>query len=683
MRILPLFFVLATLAIAQNTAPVSAPTSDPAVDPAYGSLTRAFDALRVHAYDAAIESFRKAAVESPGRSDIRKNLAYALLKTGDTDQARGEFGEAMRLDPSDFHVALEYAFLCFEAKDDAPARKAEARRIFASIRESGDADSRATAASAFQNIDEPLRAGIARWQQALATSPPTFSAHFELAQLAEQRDELDIAVSNYKAAFRLLPERKSVLLDLARAEKSRGNTEGMIAALLAASRGPEPRASELAREALPERYPYVYEFRQALELDPGNDALHKELAYLLLRMSESGQVTREAAEQEFAVLTEATPDDYVSSAQLGMLYLEDQQTDLAMKILNRVLRNGPDQVANRVRMALHMPLVLEERKAEPEVLDARVLAERSYAAGFMKDALRYYTLAHDANPADPAVALKLGWTNNLLHDDAAAVRWFDVARRSGDPAIAREAQHAWSALQPDQGRIRTTVWLYPIFSTRWSDAFGYGQVKSGLRLGHLPVHGYASVRLAGDVRRSDGGPIPRTLSESAFVTAIGASIDSWHRSTFWFEAGIATRYLDGQHWSDYRGGLSWARTFGAALGGENDGRFFDTTFDSVYVSHFGRDLLNVSQTRIGYTMTPGGIRTQAFWGQNVTVDAKQQYWANFVEAGPGVRIHPPGLPAPVWINFSAMHGVYLRNAGNPGRPNFNDIRVGIWYAFTK
>ena len=128
---------------------------------------------------------------------------------------------------------------------------------------------------------------------------PSFSAYHELAQLAEQRDDHELAATNYKAAFRLLPERKSVLLELARVEKAYGNSEGVMAALIAASRGPEPRAAELAREQLPARYPFVYEFRQALELDPTNQALHSELAYLLLKMSKSGKASREEAQKEF------------------------------------------------------------------------------------------------------------------------------------------------------------------------------------------------------------------------------------------------------------------------------------------------------------------------------------------------------------------------------------------------
>ena len=150
-------------------------------DPAYQPLTKAFDALRAKDYDAAIVGFRKAIALSPARPDIRKNLAYTLLKTGDSDAARDQFGEAMRLDPADLHVALEYAFLCYEARENAPARKAEARRIFARVRDTGDESTRATAAQAFSNIDAPLEAGITRWQNAHATSTPTFSAHYELA----------------------------------------------------------------------------------------------------------------------------------------------------------------------------------------------------------------------------------------------------------------------------------------------------------------------------------------------------------------------------------------------------------------------------------------------------------------------------------------------------------------------
>ncbi len=652
-------------------------------NPAYEPLAKAFDSLRARDYDAAISAFGQAATLAPQRADIHKNLAYTLLKTGDSEAAREQFGEALRLDPSDLHLALEYAFLCYEAREDAPARKAEARRIFARVRDSGDAVSAATAAQAFRNIDTPLVAGIARWQQALATSPPTFGAHYELAQLAEQRDELDLAAANYKAAFQMLPARKSVLLDLARVEKARGNPEGMMAGLVAASRGGEMRAGELAREQLPDRYPYVYEFRDALELDPGNVALHRELAYLLLKMSEKDPALREQAILEFKSIVNLAPDDFVASAQLGLLYLADDLDSLAMPLLHRVLDHANPATANRVRMALRMPLVLEDRQAVPSPLDPLLLGQRSYDAGFLRDAKRYFLEAREQNPFDAMIALKLGWTENMLHDDESAIRWFDIARQSTDPAIAQEADRAYQKLRPDNELIRTTLWVYPLYSSRWRDVFGYGQIKTELRMRKLPLHPYVSIRFVGDERRSTGGVAPQNLSESAFILGAGIATQSWRGAMAWFEAGSAIGYLTGVPSRDFRGGVSYSKTYGASIAAEHGGWFLETLGDSVFVSRFDDDLINYSQSRIGFTTTWGPFKAQPFWTNNVTFDVKRQYWANYVETGPGFRFRPPGAPKSFWVTLGAVRGAYLMNEGNPWRPNFNDIRAGIWYAFTK
>ena len=117
----------------------------------------------------------------------------------------------MRLDPNDTQVAMEYAFLCYEAKEVA-----QARRIFDRVRKTGNA----TAGQAFQNIDGPLAAGIARWQQAIELGANDFSAHYELASLAEQRDDLALAADHYERAWRILPDRRSVLVDLGRVWKA-------------------------------------------------------------------------------------------------------------------------------------------------------------------------------------------------------------------------------------------------------------------------------------------------------------------------------------------------------------------------------------------------------------------------------------------------------------------------------
>ena len=656
-----------------------------AEDPAWVPLDKAFEALRLRAYDESVARFEEASRISPARADIRKNLAYTLLKTGETAAARDQFGEAMRLDPTDLHVALEYAFLCFEALENAPARKAEARRIFDRIRLSADPAAAATAALAFRNIDEPLRTGITRWQAALSTSTPTFSAHYELAQLAEQRDENALAAAQYTAAYRLLPERKSVLLELARVEKVRGAPEGAVAALLAASRGGEPRAAEMAREQLPVRYPFVYEFRQALALDPGNNNLHRELAWLLLSMSEKDTGKRAEAEHEFQDIVSVSPDDYLALAQLGLLYLERSAPE-AMPLLQRVLDHADAATANRVRTALKKPLILQESRntSAAAPTDLRILGEKSYSSGFLRDARRYFQQAHEQNPVDSSVVLKLAWTNNMLHDDQTALHWFSLARNSADPTIASEAERAYRNLRPELARLRTTIWIYPLISSRWSDVFGYGQIKTEFRQKRVPIlQPYASTRFTGDARRTTGGPTPQNLSESAFILAVGISTRPWHNGLAWFEAGGMFGYLSPTHEPDFRGGVTWSRTFGHALTAESPGWFFETTDDSVFVSHFQNDLVTYSQNRTGYSAAFGPLKAQAFWNNNITFDAQRRYWATFVETGPGVRFRHSLMPQSMSVTISAVRGVYLINANNPGRPNFTDIRAGIWYAITK
>src|SRR3954453_17162916 len=103
-------------------------------DAAFPHLDRAYAALRVSDYDAAAPAFLAAISAAPARAGIRKDLAYTYLKAGEPALARDQFREAMRLDPTDTAAALEYAFLCYETK-----LQAEARRVFDRLRRAGDA----------------------------------------------------------------------------------------------------------------------------------------------------------------------------------------------------------------------------------------------------------------------------------------------------------------------------------------------------------------------------------------------------------------------------------------------------------------------------------------------------------------------------------------------------------------
>ena len=617
-------------------------------------LDSAYAELRANRYDAAIILFQRALADNPTAVPPRKDLAYTLLKTGDTDAAREQFRLALQHAPQDHHLALEYAFLCFEAKE-----RRTARLIFDRVRHEGAPAEKATAETAFANIDGELEAGLKRWVAAARDSPGKFSIHQEIAHLAEERDQLDLAALHYTAAWRLRPDMREFLLDLGRVHTLANRAAPAFAALLAASYATEPRIAERARSLLPPRYPFVYEFDAALALDPENVSLRRELGFLQLAMAHTDE-----AEATFVRVTELAKDDWPSVAQLGLLRLKRGDTEGARVLLERVLTLCPDiELKARVSQALGA--------SRPPT---RTAGDQSYAKGYLDDALRLYRLAQERDPDDASLLLKLGWTLNMLKRDAEAIAWFDRARHATDPKIAAEADRAYRNLRPQFAPVRLTVWSLPMYSTRWRTGFSYGQLKSEFRLGALPFKPYLSLRFVGDT-----GPLLRqvqvingALSERAVIPAAGVS-GRLGPVTLWAEAGLTMPFSKGPHRADYRGGASYSKSFGHPLPGQ--GWFVTTNADAVFVSRFDRDTLVYSLNRFGYSLG----RVQFGWNSNITLDARRFWWGNFVEVGPGLKLQ---VAPRLTLSADALRGRHLVLNGIPFGPIYHDLRVSLWYAAT-
>jgi tetratricopeptide (TPR) repeat protein len=557
---------------------------------------QAYAELRLGHYDAAVAGFRESLAVDGGQAHLRKDLAYTLLKRGDREEAREEFERALELDPKDERAALEYGFLCYETR-----RVQAARRTFLRLRESGNEEVRRTAAEAFERVDGPLREGLERWSEAIRLAPRQWSAHEELARLAEAADRLELAAEHYEHAWRLRPSQDSLLLDLARVWQGLGEEERARQALARAWRDGPPRVAETAREMLAGGVP---------------------------------------AETEVAL---ARPE----------------------------------------------PEEAEEVYAAPP-LGAREMGERSLAGSYLNDAYRYFREAHDDNPADGEVALKLGITSNLLRRDREALKWFALARRSAEPSIARSAEAAYEALAPSYQKVSFSAWSIPYYSSRWGGAFLYGQAKAEWKAGRLPVTPYLSVRFVGDTAgRLEGRPMGALfLSENSVIPAVGLRRRINGNAFAWAEAGQAVSYRGRRadaalSIADYRGGVSLLKGWGRLLGAERGGRFMETNVDGVYASRFGDDLLLYVQNRTGYTFGRGrgGWQVQAHVAWNITADRRGEYWGNIVEAGPGVRLVLPGLPRGMSWRAEVLRGAHLVNTANPWGPNYWDFRTGIWYAF--
>lgn len=627
--------------------------------PGDSELNQAYKALAQKDYDSAIALFHKGLAQQPANAGAHKDLAYTLLKAGENADARDEFEAALHLNQNDEIAALEYAFLAFETK-----KPIEARRMFDRLRRQGSAATRKTAEQAFQNIDGPLADGIARWKEALARSAKPddlsmFSAHWELAQLAELRDDLPLAAEQYEICRKLKPELGELLLILARVWQQLNRVEEARAALLAASRSNQSRTAELALEQLGSRYPYPYEFLDALKLDPRNTALRKELAYLYLAMHKETE-----AKEQFDEVLGIDANDPSSRDQLDALQGFKK-------------RSAPAPVA----------------PAPLAAVDAKTMGKKSFALGYSRDAIKYLRQAHEQNPEDAEVMLQLGLAYNLAKDDADAIPWLDRARHADDPQIAAQASKAYHNLNGD-ALPQTTVWALPMYSSRWRDLFTYGQAKRTLPLPWNSMNKllsfYVSTRFIGDLKGEVAtGFGPGYLSESSFIFGTGVSSKTWHHFTGWAEAGEAVKYLPGRHdvgaaIPDYRGGLNFAKGFGKLLGSEKPGFFYETTADAIYVSRFDKDWLFYSQHRAGRTFPVwAGTSMQLLFNVNYVRDMKDQYWANTIEMGPGLKVHPVWMPKNVYFTTDFLRGVYTNNQFNPRRPNYDDIRVGFWYAITK
>lgn len=611
-----------------------AASSPEQVRAAEAAANSAYESLKTKNYDAAVSSFGQAVKTLHARSALRKDYAYALLKVGRRDEARDQFLAASQLDLSDHRAALEYAFLCYETRMEI-----EARRSFLRLQTSPDEEIRRTAAQAFENVDRPLREGIARWTQAVQAAPDQYSAHEELARLAEQRDETVLALTHYREAFRLKPDRRRLMLDIARVAPP----DLAFTYRLALSRGGEPRLAETARALLPTRYPFPYEFQAAINIDPSNAALRREYAFLLLAM--------------------------------------DRRAD-AVAVFTSLLRIEPADETARLQLDL-----LEGRAAARPRTSDKEMGRRSLEKSYLIDALRFYRAAHEQDPTDPEVMLGLAQAYNQSGNDRDALLWFDRARKSGDSAAARAARHSYSRLHETAAPFHFAAWMLPFYSSRWSGALMYGQMKGEWRLPSSRLRPYLSMRLMADSRgRTSESRInpyfPAYLSESAVVAGIGASYPATRRLFAWGEAGQAISYIQRRHEPrsrpDFRGGVSWFRGWGHPLGA-SEGWFSETNLDGVYVSRFRHDMLAYSQARTGYTLSSN---LQLLWNWQATLDRRGEYWGNFVESGPGLRLRWSALPRGVTFRVDALRGVYLRNSSNPLRPNYWDLRAGLWYGFT-
>ncbi len=647
---LSLAFAILLLAVPQNE-----PASQAAA-----VLNRAYEQLRLKQYDDAVTGFRQALVLDPSQVQVYKDLAYTLQKMGETEQAVEAFEAYHKARPGDYQTILELAYLYVQVQ-----KEERALEFFRAVMNSPDRAQAVQARQGYQNVEAPILAEITRWNTAIQQEPQNFDARESLAVAYARHGDAEKAIEQYGWLRREAPSRYRHLITLSElhakltatgdAKSDAAHADTARAYALLAWRSPDPRVSGQGRALFnggaAERYPYGPEFEKALELEPWQTGIRKELAYLYLTMNRSDRA-RPLLER----VVHDAPQDEQSVAQLRAL-------------------TQPAAPAAVQPAAVATPVA---EVSPPRAVDtAQHHKELGYASlqkSYLADAAREFEAAVRLDPQDDQATLQLGYIYNMLHQDSTAIGWFKRALLSRNAKIAAQARQAIHNLE--KPRFTTTAWALPLLSSRWDTAFGYGQIKTEWNTSKLPFRPYVSLRLEGDSTTRTGGTNPEVLSSDGVIAAAGVIRPLNSHTWLWAEAGESYSAVTHRTQPDYRGGVAYAKVWGAQLFGNETGRFLDTNFDAVYLSRVNHDTIAYTQTKTGYQMPPvRGLHHQLFFAANVVADQQRSVYNNFVEAGPAYRFGFQQFKQ-VWAYVAYLHGVYTL----PGRSNYNDLRLVVWWA---
>lgn len=673
------------------------PAQAPAQDPLHPILSQAYEDLRRKEYDRAVEKFRRVLEMDPTRIMLYRELGYALVKMGETEKAIEAFEAYGRSKPDDFHNILELGYLYYQTKNPEKALE-----LFGRARQAPDQKLAAQAQQAYQAAEQPMLADIARWSKALEATPANDDAREALAEAYTRHGDTQKAIEQFRQLRRQAPLRVRHLVILARLWEKSGNRELANAYHLLASRSQEPRVAEMGLAGLGNRYPFAAEFEKALELEPDQQQVRRELGYLYIQVKQP-----EAAVAHFERVIKNEPKDYQSLAQLGFLYADLGRRAEAVRAFEQVRREAPAELAEKAAVALERlgarpaaspapapspppPVKPADDDLKTRIHQHKQMGYASIQKSYLEAAAQEFEQVHRLDPNDYQAIMQLGYIYNSMKKDEVAIKWFRLARSSPDEKVAAEARRAVRNLSAPFKKVITTVWAMPLASSRWETIFGYGQMKTEYRIKSLPFRPYLSVRFTGDARTTTGGPLPQILSDDGIVVGVGAVGRVYKNLWAWGEAGNAVSFLNNRPRGiqrsepDYRGGLAFYRVWGPTLFQNEARRFVDLTFDAVYLSRFQHNAVFYTQSKTGYQLPAyRGFHHQPFVAVNVAADARGDYFSNFVEFGPGYRFGFDKLKhLHAYVAF--LRGVYTtqgRRLRNTVRgPNFTEFRLVVWYS---
>lgn len=255
-------------------------------------------------YQSAVAIWSDTVAKRPDNPRGHNNLGYALDQAGRMAEAKAQYEEALRLDPSyaDAHNNLGGILDKMGQPAEAKAQYEEALRL-----DPNHADARNNLGMILEKMGR-LTEAMAEYEKALLLKPGSADAHNNLGNILDKIGRVTEARSEYEEALRLEPEN-------ARSHDNLGNLF-------------EKTGQVTEAEA---------QYKEALKLEPENANAHYNLATALARM---GRLP-EAIEQYRQALR-LKPDYFEAHNNLGTALLQAGRIPEAIDHYEQALRLKPD-----------------------------------------------------------------------------------------------------------------------------------------------------------------------------------------------------------------------------------------------------------------------------------------------------------------------------------------------------
>jgi tetratricopeptide (TPR) repeat protein len=280
--------------------------------------------LRERKFDSAIEMLQKAKSLAPEVAGIRLNLGLAYFRSRQFRKASTAFGEVLAMDAENAQARYLKGVCEFMMDDYAPAvrdfeplagreqgdleflfmlgvsygmlhRTPDSERTFERLVEAGG-DSphlHLLLGKAYLGMGQQEKAASELEQAAVGDTLPF--VHYYLGMLDRQREQLDLAGTEFRKEIAVAPSNQWAYKELAELRLLQDDVSGAVALLEEGlSRNPDSAlllsAAGGAYLRIPDAGRAIAKLRQAVRLDPQNSAYHYQLgrAYLLAGRREEG-----------------------------------------------------------------------------------------------------------------------------------------------------------------------------------------------------------------------------------------------------------------------------------------------------------------------------------------------------------------------------------------------------------